>query len=64
MEEKYFLLKTRGNIWYLVRGDKVYFYDESARKEEVVEVARVHPNAKEFENPPEKVLAVFKKHLK
>jgi hypothetical protein len=61
MEEKYFLLRKRGNVWYLQKGEKIYFYDESARKTEVIEVARVHPYAKEVKDVPQKVIDVFKK---
>ncbi len=64
MEAKYYLLKMGKNIWYMVRGEKIYFYDESSRKEEVSEVARVHPNAKEVAEPPSKIVELFAKYVK
>ncbi len=64
MEEKYSLLKIGRNIWYLQRGEKIYFYDEISRKEEVSEVVRIHPNAREVKDPPAKVVEIFKKYVK
>lgn len=64
MEEKYFLMKTFKNIWYLKKGEKIYFYDESSRNEEVSEVARVHPNAREVAEPPQKIVEIFKRCVK
>ena len=64
MEEKYFVLKMGRNIWYFQKGDKIYFYDEASRKEEVSEVARINPNAKEVKDPPAKVVEIFKKYVK
>lgn len=64
VEEKFYLLRSFKNVWYYVKGEKIYFYDESLRKEEVCEVARVHPNAKEVANPPQKIVDVFQRNVK
>ena len=64
MEEKYFLLKMGRNIWYLQKGEKIYFYDEISRTEEVSEVVRINPNAKEVKEPPVKIAEIFKRHIK
>jgi hypothetical protein len=64
MEEKYFVLKMGRSIWYLQKGDKIYFYDEISRKEEVSEVVRIHTSAKEVKDPPAKVVEIFKKYVK
>lgn len=63
MEEKYFLLKRGRNLWYYQKGDKIYFYDESSRVEEVIASARIHPEAKEVMEPPQKIVDIFKKHV-
>jgi hypothetical protein len=56
-------MKRGRNIWYLQKVEKIYFYEEMLGKEEVAEVMRIHPDAKEVKDPPERVVEIFKRYI-